>query len=489
MTAPLPRLTPDERAQLRGVATAALALRDLAGFTAATTPGYTLGRWHQDLCDELEQFMALCATGQEPRWIIQAPPRHGKTEIVGRHLGPAYMARHPGARVLYATHTQQPHADMVSLDARRVVTEHLSPHFPHMRQVDGRKWTANLWETDACGWLAVGAGVGTSGMGAHLAIVDDPFGSAEDAASPATRSRVWRWYLADIETRIMGGGGIAVMHTRWHEDDLAGRLVREQPGTWRVLSWPAIAEDAELRRRPGEALVPHLYPASRLDAIRGRVGERVWASLYQQRPNPEGGGMFKREWFRRRYQGRPEDIAASADEVIISTDAAEKAGESNDLCAIQAWARKGTQSYLLDRVCERMEYPEYCRAMDRMHAKWAAWRTSTVGEDAGHFVQWRQEHGHKWGSVVAFMPSKHTPGKDKGKEARARFMVGPSEAGDVWLPGDATALWAEAWLDTICAFPRGVHDDEVDAASQIFVRWATVPRFDAEAWADTSLAS
>lgn len=483
-----PRIRPEEAAHLRGVAIAALALRDLAGFTAATSPGYVLGRWHERLCRELEAFMDDCTAGLEPRLILQAPPRHGKTEIVGRHMGPAYMARRPGARVLYATHTQQPHADMVSLDARRLVEERLAPYLPHMARTEGRKWTANLWETRDCGWLAVGAGVGTSGMGAHMAVVDDPFGSDEDASSPAQRARVWRWYLADIETRLMGGGGIVVMHTRWHEDDLAGRLQREQPGVWRVLSWPAIAEDTEPDRKPGDALVPHLYARERLESIRGRVGERVWASLYQQRPNPEGGGMFKRQWFRNRYQGRPEDIAASADEVVVSTDAAEKAGESNDFCAIQAWARKGTQVYLLDRVCARMEYPEYVRAMARMHARWKPWRTCTVGEDAGHFVQWRQQFAAEVGSVVAFTPGRDTPGKDKGKEARARFAVGPAEAGDVWLPEEGAVSWVEDWLDTICAFPRGVHDDEVDAWSQLHVRWSQRLPVDMSEWEGISLA-
>ena len=485
----LRRLPAETRAGLRAVATAALARVDFCGFVGAST-GYPMGRWHHTLCAHLERFMTDCEAGRSPRLILQAPPRHGKTVIVGHHLGPAYMARVPGARVLYATHTQQPHADMVSLDARRIVAERLAPHYPHLAKDVNRKWTANLWETATTGWLGVGAGVGTSGMGAHLAVVDDPFGSAEDAASGAQRERVWRWYLADIETRMMRGGGIVVMHTRWHEADLAGRLQAEQPGTWEVLSWPAISErDEPGLRAAGDALVPHMYGLARLEGIRGRVGERVWASLYQQRPNPEGGGMFRREWFRSRYQGRPEDIAASADEVIISADAAEKAGATNDLCSILVWASKGRQRYLLDRVCERMEYPEYKAAMARMHARWAPWRSLTVGEDAGHFVQWRQEHAQEIGRVVAFIPTRDTPGKDKGKEARARFMQGPAEAGDVWLPEDPACIqWAEGWLDTLCAFPRGAHDDEVDAASQLFVRWATLPQWDAAAWDGFTLA-
>lgn len=490
-----PTLSPEQARQLRAAATAQLARVDVAGFTAATSPDpkYRIAPWHNELGRKLDRLLDDVQAGREPRVILCAPPRHGKTEHVGRALGPCLMARMPGARVIYATHTQQPHADMVSLSARRTVEEHLSPHYPHLARSPESKWTTSLWETATTGWLAVGAGVGTSGMGAHLAVVDDPFGSAEDVRSKATRDRVWRWFLYDIESRIMGGGGIVVMHTRWHESDLVGRLLKHQPGQWEVLSWPAIAEQDEpgLRRR-GEALVPHLYPLHRLERIRQRLnvqeGTRAWASLYQQRPVPEGGGTFQRSWFEQRYQGRPLDIARGCDEVVLSADAAVKGGASNDKHAIQVWGRKGAVGYLLARIAAPMDYPTFERRMDATYAEWREVLTGVVVEDTANGAVYIQRRRGQIPNLVPFSPTRDTPGKGSSKEDRAAYMVGPSEAGQVMLPEPDVAPWAEEWLDCICAFPHGANDDEVDAASQVWVRWAKRRHFDPAEWADFSAA-
>lgn len=484
---------------LRQLATARMAVTDLAGFTAATATvaGYRIGRWHQRLCDHLESFLDDVMAGNEPRLIIQAPPRHGKTEIVGRSLGPAFMARRPGARVLYATHTQKPHADMVSLDARRKVEEWLSPHYEHLERREGRKWTANLWETSKGGWLGVGAGVGTAGMGAHLAIVDDPFGSAEDVNSQANRDRVWRWFQYDIESRLMDGGGIVVMHTRWHEDDLVGRLLAKQPGVWRLLSWPAVAEQDEPGlREAGGALVPHLYDNGRLERLQARVGQRAWAALYQQRPTPEGGGRLKRAWWfnsdgseRRRYTMSPREWAEQADEVIITCDSSMKGNADSDFNAIQVLGRKGAMVALLERHKRRMEYPEFERTMDAVHERWGGLRDYTVIEEAGHGNVYLQRRRGQITGLIGFSPTRDTPGKGKSKEDRAGYIEVPAESGQYLLPRACDAPWVDDYIATLEAFPHGTHDDEVDATSMAFIRWRQAMVEDLDAWDDVNLVA
>lgn len=481
-------------AHLRGPAVAALALSDVAGFTAATArdPHYRIGRWHHLLGRHLDSFLAQVIAGQEPRLIIESPPRHGKTEHVGRALGPCLMARRPGARVIYGTHSQTL-ADKTSMGARRTVQEHLSAHLPHLVP-SAEKWTAAWWETvDGSGMRAVGAGVGTAGEGAHLGVIDDPFGSREDAYSRAYRERVWGWYLADIETRMMSGGGIVVMHTRWHEDDLVGRLLREQQGQWTRLSWPAIAEaDEPGLRRAGEPLVPHLFPLGRLERIRQRLtteqGSAAWAALYQQRPVPEGGHMFQRQWFASRYLSDPRVIAATCDEVVLTSDAAAKGGTASDLCAIQVWGRKGSAWYLLARWAARADYPTYERRMDGMIAEWGGLLTSVVVEEAGHGAAYVQRRKGQVLGLVGFIPTRDTPGSDKGKAARAIYGVGPAEAGNIHLPESSVMPGVEEFLDCLCAFPAGQHDDEVDAASQVWVRWSKARAYDPEEWEGLSLA-
>lgn len=482
-------------AHLRGPAVAALALSDVAGFTAATArdPRYKIGRWHNILGGHLDRILTDVQAGREPRVILCAPPRHGKTEHVGRALGPCLMARMPGARVIYATHKQKPYADMASLDARRTVEDFLSPHFPHLARTPDGKWATDLWETATTRWLAVGVGVGTSGSGAHLAVVDDPFGNAQDTRSRANRDSVWRWFLYDIESRIMGGGGIVVMHTRWHEDDLVGRLLKNQPGVWQVLSWPAIAEvDEPGFRRVGEPLVPHIKSAAQLHSLQKRLnveeGTRAWASLYQQRPVPDGGGTFKRSWFEERYQGRPAEIAAACDEVVLSADAAVKGGDGNDKHAIQVWGRKGAVGYMLDRVAGRMDYPEFERRMDAMHAKWLHVLTSVVVEDTANGAVYIQRRRGQIMGLIGFVPTRDTPGKGGSKEDRAAYMVGPAESGQMMLPESSVEPWSEEFLDCLCAFPAGTHDDEVDAASQVWVRWSKARAYDPEEWEGLSLA-
>jgi hypothetical protein len=245
-----------------------LALCDVAGFVAATSgTSYRLGWWHNEVGRHLDEFIADSIAGRSPRLILMAPPRHGKTMLMGEGLGPALMARSPGAHVIYATHSQTL-ADKVSIKARRKVAEHLAPVFSHL-EPSPAKWTASWWETaGGNSFRAVGVGVGTAGEGANIAVEDDPFGSKEDAYSAREQERVLDHYLSDIETRIMRGGGVAIMHTRWHRGDLIGRLMEQQPGVWRVLSWPAIAEVDEPHRRAGEALVPHLFPVERLHHLR-----------------------------------------------------------------------------------------------------------------------------------------------------------------------------------------------------------------------------
>lgn len=479
---------------LRGAATAALALTDVAGFTAATTreAAYRIGRWHHMLGRHLDSFLAACIAGQEPRLILEAPPRHGKTEHVGRGATAAFLARRPGGRVIYATHSQ-PLADKTSMAARRTVVDHLAPHLTRLRP-SAEKWTAAWWETaDGSGCRAVGAGVGTSGEGAHMAVVDDPFGSRADAYSRAYRDAVWGWFLSDIESRMMSGGGIVVMHTRWHQDDLVGRLMREQPGQWQRLSWPAIAEDDEPGlRRAGQALVPHMFDLARLERIKGRLvteqGSAAWAALYQQRPVTQGGNMFRRDWFGTRYASDPRIIAATCDEVVLTSDAAAKGGGGSDLCAIQVWGRKGAAWYLLARWAARADYPTYERRMDGMIAEWGGALTLVLVEEAGHGAAYVQRRRGQVLGLVGFIPTRDTPGHDKGKEARAVYGVGPAEAGNIHLPEAVMMPGVEEFLDCLCAFPAGVHDDEVDAASQLWVRWSRQAAFNPDEWANVSLA-
>ena len=140
---------------------------------------------------------------------------------------------------------------------------------------------------------------------------------------------------------------------------------------------------------------------------------------------------------------------------------------------MQVWARKGARYFLLDRICERFTYPEFEAALDDLHAKWASWRNGTLIEDTANGTTYLQcRSGHIPG-LIAFHPNTHTPGKDKSKTARAVYLERAAEAGQIILPAGDTCAWIGDWLVCVCAFPGGANDDDVDAASQLIMRWVT----------------
>ncbi|MGA0069597.1 MAG: phage terminase large subunit, partial [Miltoncostaeaceae bacterium] len=235
-----------------------------------------------------------------------------------------------------------------------------------------------------------------------------------------------------------------------------------------------IAEGPHGWREDGDPLHPARYDLPALERIRSTLGETAWSALYQQNPVPSSGGMFRREWFGERYTCQPEDIAATADEVWLSADAASKGGAGSDFHAMQVWARKGATRYLLSRVTERMGLPEFEGAMADLLGHWGRYINRGGGvlvEDTANGAAYLQTHAATVQNLIAFHPGKDTPGTDKGKSARAVYLARAAEAGHVVLPASSVAPWVGDWIDTVLAFPVGAHDDDVDAASQINMRW------------------
>lgn len=451
----------------------------LLGFVLETHPDYRVGWFHRRVCAALEWFALEVQAGRSPRMMLTAPPRHGKTAIVSQRFPLWAMAQLGGAEVLCASYGQDL-ADQNSLATRVIArSDEAAACLPDLRS--RRELPADrvsYWHTGAGSYKAVGVGGPLTGHGGLIGIIDDPVKDAAEARSATYRQRAWDWFGQVFATRIAPGGGILLMMTRWHEDDLAGRLIRHEGrlsegGVWRVVECPAIAEHDEPDRKRGEALHVERWPLDRLEALRRTMGDTAFAALYQQRPVPASGGMFRREWFSERYTAAPAAIAATADEVWITADAASKGKAGSDFHAIQVWARKGAIRYLLDRVTERMGLPEFEAVMGDLWNKWGPHvrrsRGGVLVEDAANGSAYLQTHHRQIPNLIGFHPSRDTPGRDKSKGARALYLARAAEAGQVRLP--AGQAWVSDWLATIMAFPVGAHDDDVDAASQLHMRW------------------
>lgn len=223
--------------------------------------------------------------------------------------------------------------------------------------------------------LTAGVGGPLTGRGADVLIIDDPIKNAEEAHCDTYRERTWDWYRSVAYTRLEPRGSVIVIATRWHEDDLIGRLIRAEPTAWRLLSLPALAEeDDSLGRPPGAPLWPDRYPAPVLEETRRVVGEYYWSAQYQQRPTPAGGRIFKREWFRTfvdladGYQLGETLIPKSRCRRFCTVDLAVSTKTSADFTVIATWAVTPANDLLLvDLVRDRLEAPDILPALRRVY--------------------------------------------------------------------------------------------------------------------------
>lgn len=443
---------------------------------------YKPGWFHVELCRKLEQFSRDVTAGKSPRLIIEAPPRHGKSEIVSRAFPVWHLARNPTHEVVVGSYSQTL-ANKMSRDARQRRDRSLT-RMPQLARgvTDG----VEEWRLAAGGcFTAVGAGSGITGSGAHVFIIDDPFKDRKEADSQLIRENRWDWYTEAAYTRLAPGGGILVMATRWHDDDLTGRLLKEQEqggDAWEVVSYPAIATEDEAHRRQGEALHEARWPLSRLMQIKGVLSPRGWGALYQQSPQIEGGAIIDPAWTLNRYRFHPQDPSFPGethprwDEVFVSVDATFKDTKDSDTVSITVWGRKGARLYLLDRVCHQMGFTlTRQRIRDVVHK----WRTGSspfviLIEDKANGPAIVDTLREEFPGVVPFDPTPFG-----SKIARCELASTRWEAGDIWLPDPSIAPWISDYVQTMTQFPAVKYDDDVDGMSQLIAYlWARRARVD-----------
>lgn len=267
--------------------------------------------FHRIIAAELEQWDT---DPDSPNLLIMMPPRHGKSELVSRFL-PAYLfGKDPNKRIIATSYAQDLANDM-SRDCQHIMlTEAYARIFPNTRlsRTGRRTETARrmVSEFNIIGgsgyYVGRGIGGGITGRGADRIIIDDPVKNREDAESETKRETVWRWYTSTLRTRLQKNGKIVLLLTRWHEDDLAGRILKQaknEPGgdKWKVVAFPAESEKSEYThpedmREDGDALWPDMYSEEYLHRTKTTLGIYDWSALFQQTPTPPGGAVCKREW-------------------------------------------------------------------------------------------------------------------------------------------------------------------------------------------------
>jgi len=445
----------------------------LLNFILATFPDYRPGWFHRRVCQVLDLVLAAVEAGRRPRLILTAPPQHGKSEIVSRRF-PAYaLGKNPHLRIIATTYNAQ-RANQVSADVQRIMqSEKYYRLFPKTRLPGPGSRAArrtDLFEiVDHSGFYrACGIGGGITGMGADILIVDDPIKDDATAQSPILRDKAWDWFASTAFTRLSNSGGVIMIMTRWHQDDLAGRIEKLMQGTgidkWVFLNFAAVAEADDKYRKMGEPLSVERYSLNSLDRIKNTIGSYKWAALYQQHPSPPDGGIIKREWIKH-YR----DLPGQFDEVLQSWDLSFKDRVGSDFVAGHVWARSGANFYFLDRVHGRMDCPATIAAIRSASLKWRQ-ATRILVEDAAN------------GPAVIAMLRNELPGvipvsPQGGKSSRMYAVAALFESGNVYVPDPTRAPWLGEVVEEWVSFPHGSHDDDCDAMSQALLRLKLNPDY------------
>lgn len=423
----------------------------LAEFCALTDPGYQPAKHTARLCEELEKV----ESGETQRLAIFLPPRHSKTYHTSERFPAYWIGKHPTDQLILASYG----AELAEASSRRARGLLQHPSYPFPARVAQDSSAVNRWGTTQGGIVhAAGVGGAMTGFGAHLLCVDDPVRGRAEADSETYRNRAWEWWSEVARTRLMPGGRVVLCQTRWHEDDLAGRILNAAgAASWRVLNLPALAEAGDtLGRALGEPLWPEWFDADSLESLRLDLGSRGWNALYQQRPTSDEGGIFKRAWWRR--------YDTTSEVLFIYVDTAAKTGLHNDYSVASAWSSADGFYDVVDVLRGRWEYPDLKRELRAFQQRHGMAPMVIEDTSAGQALiqDFRRAEGQGADRrpalpVIAFKLGAQT------KIARASVAAGLVESGVVRLPVRAT--WVDDWIDEHAAFPTGAHDDMVDTTS------------------------
>jgi predicted phage terminase large subunit-like protein len=418
------------------------ARQSLIQFTEYTNPEYRAANHHKQIAEKLEAV----ERGEIDRLMIFMPPRHGKSELASRRFPAWYLGKNPNKQIIAASYNSDLAGDF-GREVRNIVNS------PEYKQLYGVKLAAdsqaaNRWHTDKDGmYVAAGVGTAITGRGAHIALIDDPLKDREEADSEVIRDKVYNWYTSTLYTRLMPGGAIVLIQTRWHDDDLAGRLLSEGSDDWEILELPA--------EKDKEALWPDWYPIETLNRIKEALPSRDWNSLYQQNPIPDDGEFFKREWFHR-Y-----DIAPKHLNIYITHDDAVTDG-AGDFTEIGVFGVDPVDNiYILDwwsgQTTSDVWTDELIGLVNKYDPFAVVGETGPIRRAVEPFLLKRMEK-KKIYCRLEWLP---TIGD---KAARARSFQGLASMGKVYLPNTD---WADDLLRQLMRFPAGVVDDKVDACGLI----------------------
>lgn len=438
--------------------------------------------------DVICQHLEACADGRISKLLVNIPPRHSKSSLISV-LFPAWLwTRDPGAKVLSASYAEKL-AIRDSAQSRRLIeSDWYRERWPHITLSDDENLKTSYLNTAMGRRQICSVGGAVTGLGGDFLILDDPH-NVQEGESAAVRETAVTWFRESFYNRTNSRKvcRIVIMQ-RVHHKDVSAYII--DGGGWEHLNLPMEYEGVknpptslgwqDPREIHGSILWPERFAADEVADLK-KMGSYAWSGQYQQRPAPRGGGMFKRAWLKFWYdpeQGIPDPVMyqtadgewvaseqrrgeTSSLEAIQSWDLAFKDGPENDYVVGQVWVRKGPDCSLLAQERGQWDFPATKAAIRRLHDAHPV-LTTLVEEKANGAAIISDLKGEIAG-LVAVLPMG-------GKESRAASASASFEGGNVWLPHPEQYPWVLAYVEELCQFPKGAHDDQVDATSQALTR-------------------
>jgi predicted phage terminase large subunit-like protein len=421
-------------------------------------PGYKVGPHHLKLIQIFEDI----AAGKKKRVIVNIAPRHGKSELIS-YLAPAwFLGKYPQKKIIMGSHT----ADLAVNFGRRVRnlvgSEAYKGIFPQVELQSDSK-SASRWGTNFNGeYFAIGVGGALAGRGADLFIIDDPHSEQEaKTGRPDVFLPAWEWFQSGPLQRLMPGGAIIIVMTRWSKLDLTGMIVQqternEDVDPWEVVEFPAIKDD-------GQALWPEFWDVEELLAKKAALDIRYWNAQYMQKPTSEEGALIKREW----WQIWEKEDPPECEFIIMSLDAAQEATNRADYNALTTWGvfyNEETQNFaiiLLNAIKKRMEYPELKKLVLEEYKEWQpdAFMVEKKSNGSALYQEFRR---------MGVPVGEFTPGKGQDKIARVNAVSDLFASGIVFAPDHR---WAKEVIEECNDFPAGTNDDLVDSTTLALLRF------------------
>ena len=429
----------------------AIARKSFLDFTKFTYSGYQESDHHRLICEHLEAFLRR----DIKNLIITCPPRHGKSELVSRRL-PAYiLGKNPDAKIIASSYSSDLSSRM-NRDVQRIIDS------PEYRELFPKSYLSSKnIRSDAKGsyvrnsdmfemvgrqgaYRSAGVGGGITGMGCDFGLIDDPIKDAEEANSPRIRQKVWEWFITTFLTRLEENAGWLTTMTRWHEDDLVGRIMKET-NDYEILELKAIND--------GKALWPVKYDIDFLNNRKKILGTKAFESLYQQNPTPDGGNIIKNDWIHH-WKVLPPQYQ----ETMMSWDLAFKGTSTSDYVVGQMWGRWGADFFLLDQVRGKWDFTQTVRQVELFAIKHMNYGRIVI-EDKANGPAVMNVLRNKIPGIVPYKP-------DSDKVSRLHSVTPVFESGNVFIPPIDKFDWVKEYVHELTSFPSAKHDDQVDATTQ-----------------------